>query len=154
MAGPSYEKVEEGEPLEEGAPVEEGVELAARPCVFEVRVLDVKNQGAAHVVRVPEGGRVDDLMGAIEGALAHAPAARQRLIVNGKQLKAGEALAAFGVERGARAAPTVHLMVRPPDAPVAVRPPRLSMPARRSSSCASHCRQARRHPYHFSFSSG
>ena len=120
MAGPSYEKVEEGEPLEEGAPVEEGVELAARPCVFEVRVLDVKNQGAAHVVRVPEGGRVDDLMGAIEGALAHAPAARQRLIVNGKQLKAGEALAAFGVERGARAAPTVHLMVRPADAPVAV----------------------------------
>ena len=94
---------------------EAGVELAPVGAVFEVRVLDVKDQGAVHVVRVPEGGSVDDLMGAVAAAVAAAPVGRQRLIAGGRQLRAGEALADHGIARSART-PTVHLMVRPEDA--------------------------------------
>ncbi|KAH8095650.1 hypothetical protein JL720_2966 [Aureococcus anophagefferens] len=90
-----------------------GVELAPVGAVFEVRVLDVKDQGAVHVVRVPEGGSVDDLMGAVAAAVAGAPVSRQRLIAGGRQLRR-EALATTA-SRGQRA-PTVHLMVRPEDA--------------------------------------
>ena len=100
----------------DAAPADEaGVELAPVGAVFEVRVLDVKDQGAVHVVRVPEGGSVDDLMGAVAAAVAGAPVGRQRLIAGGRQLRAGDALADHGISRSART-PTVHLMVRPEDA--------------------------------------
>jgi len=127
MANPKYQHVRQdsqetlGDVELKEQREEVGLDVASTPrdgdAGVEVRVLDVKNGGAATVV-VVEGPLVRDLMAQIEAAL-EVPVARQRLIAGGKQLKADDDLAAHKIGKSdtkagdnAGAVATVHLMRR------------------------------------------
>lgn len=94
---------------------EEGLELREPSRKFEVKVLDVKNNGTTKSVYVSDGGNVRELMVAIEAAFEGAPASRQRLICSGRPLKPEDSLASHKLAAEGETR-IVHLMVRPVDA--------------------------------------
>lgn len=94
---------------------EEGLELREPSKKFEVKVLDVKNNGTTKSVYVADGGTVRELMVAIEAAFEGAPASRQRLICSGRPLKPEDSLASHKLAADGETR-IVHLMVRPADA--------------------------------------